>query len=224
MTSLPIPPVTNARLEKFFAKVKATARGRAIVCIDATASREACWGLATQLTAQMFEAVAAIGTLAAQLVYYRGADECAASAWTSDASALAKLMSSVMCRSGHTQIGKVLRHAAKEHARCPVNALVIISDACEEQPAILYALARDLGVKTFLFQEGDAPEVAEIYKEIARLTGGATAAFNASAAQRLADLLRAVGAYAAGGVQALAAQKNEAAALLLEQLKRGGEK
>jgi hypothetical protein len=44
--------------------------------------------------------------------------------------------------------------------------------------------------------------------------------FDNSSAQRLADLLKAVAAFAAGGMQALAAQKTEAARLLLTQVKK----
>lgn len=222
-TSLPSSSVQSARLEKFFARVKATLRGRVILAIDATASRQPTWDMAAQLQAEMFAVAADIG-LEVQLVFYRGFNECLASRWVSDARSLVSIMGSVMCQSGHTQIEKVLRHAAKEHRQRPVNALVIVGDACEEAPETLYALAHDLKVKTFLFQEGDEPRVAGIYQKIAEITGGATAAFNAGAAQRLADLLRAVGAFAVGGLEALGKQRSEAAILLLGQLKGTDEK
>jgi hypothetical protein len=46
------------------------------------------------------------------------------------------------------------------------------------------------------------------------------AKFESGAAQRLAELLKAVATFAAGGIRALAAQKSEAATLLLTQLKK----
>jgi hypothetical protein len=215
-----ISPVTsNSRLEKFFAKVS-SARGRIIFALDATASRQPSWDLASKLTSQMFESVAAIGGLDVQLVYYRGADECVASRWLNDARSLTSIMSGIMCKSGHTKIVRVLSHTGREHRRQPVNALILISDACEESPLDLYAKARDLGVAIFAFQEGDDASVTHVYSELARLTGGATAAFNAGAAQRLADLLRAVAVYATGGIGALLTQKSDAAKLLLAQLKK----
>jgi hypothetical protein len=165
----------------------------------------------------MFKAVSGLDV---QLVYYHGDDECVASRWVSDARSLVSIMTSVLCRSGHTQIAKVLAHAAKENGARPINALILISDACEEPPADLYARARDLGVPVFLFQEGNDASAAVVYAEIARLTGGGVARFDAAAAQRLADLLKAVAAYAAGGVKALAAQSTEAATLLLAQVKK----
>jgi hypothetical protein len=115
----------------------------------------------------------------------------------------------------------VLNHARKENAKQKVNALVLISDACEEGPAELYATARELGdVPVFMFQEGGDEHIAGIYAEIARLTGGAHCHFDSGSAQRLADLLKAVAAFAAGGVKALSAQKSEAARLLLTQIKK----
>jgi hypothetical protein len=217
-----VPAITpkRAHLEQFFSRIDPV-RGRLIFALDATASREPTWDTAAQLTAQMFGTVAAIGELDVQLVFYRGHDECTASRWQSDARALAAAMQRVTCMAGHTQIQRVLNHARKENAKQKVNALVLISDACEEGPAELYATARELGdVPVFMFQEGGDEHIAGIYAEIARLTGGAHCHFDSGSAQRLADLLKAVAAFAAGGVKALSAQKSEAARLLLTQLKK----
>ncbi|WP_439370966.1 VWA domain-containing protein [Bradyrhizobium sp. DASA03120] len=211
---------TRPHLDEFFAKVDPV-RNRLIFAIDATASRQPTWDRAAKLTAQMFDAAAAIGGLDIQLVLFRGAAECVASRWLSDARSLTAIMSGVMCRSGETQIGKILIHARKENERKRVAALVLISDACEELPTILYTEARRLGdVPVLLFQEGNDERVGEIYAEIAGVTGGAVAKFDLGAAGRLEDLLKAVAAFAAGGVKALAAQNSEAATLLLTQLKK----
>jgi hypothetical protein len=204
---------SNSRLEQFFARIQR----RIILAVDATASRQPSWDAAAKLQSEMFKAASGLDV---QLVHYRGDGEFVASSWVNDARSLVEIMTSVMCRSGHTQIDKVLAHVAKEHRARLVNALILISDACEESPADLYAKARDLGVPIFMFQEGDEASAAVVYAEIARPTGGAVARFDAAAAQRLADLLKAVAAYAAGGVKALAAQKTEAATLLLTQVKR----
>jgi hypothetical protein len=129
-------------------------------------------------------------------------------------------MGRILCSAGRTQIEKVLSHARCENAREKVNALIFVSDACEEVPESLYSEARELSVPSFLFQEGTDKYVTQIYAEIARITGGAIAKFDSSAAQRLADLLKAVAAFATGGVKALAAQKTNAATLLLSQVNR----
>jgi hypothetical protein len=210
---------TRAHLDKFFERVN-PARGRLIFALDATASRQPTWDTASHLQAQMFETVAAIGGLDVQLVYYRGTNEFIPQRWQSDARAITAVMARVNCAAGHTQIQKALAHTRKENACEKVNALVLVSDACEETPSVLYAEASELGVPVFLFQEADDERVARIYGNIARITGGAYCRFNAGAAQRLADLLKAVAAFAAGGVKALAAQKTEAATLLLTQIRK----
>jgi hypothetical protein len=217
-TTTPVIP-TRAHLEAFFARANPV-RARLIFALDATASRQPTWDTASHLQAQMFETVAAIGGLDMQLVYYRGDSECVSSRWLSDAKALSVTMQKVMCMAGYTQISRVLRHARKENASKQVNALVLISDACEEDPPNLYAEARELSVPTFLFQEGNDARVERIYTELARITKGAYCKFDTGAAQRLADLLKAVAAFAAGGVKALADQKTEAAKLLLTQIKK----
>jgi hypothetical protein len=218
-TTTPAVP-TRAHLDAFFSRVN-PARGRIILAIDATASRQPTWDIAAQLQAQMFETVATIGGLDVQLVYYRGYGEFTTLGWQSDPKALAAVMSRVTCAAGHTQIRKALFHAGKENAREKVNALILISDACEETPHDLYVAVRELGgVPVFMFQEGADEYIAKVYAEIARLTDGAHCKFDSGAAQRLADLLKAVAALAVGGVRALADQKTEAARLLFTQIKR----
>ena len=68
-----------------------------------------------------------------------------------------------------------------------------------------------------MFHEGHDAVAGRSFQEIARLTGGAYARFDASAPQSLAGLLRAAAAYASGGAGALerlAARENEAQKLL----------
>jgi hypothetical protein len=94
----------------------------------------------------------------------------------------------------------------------------------EENMDGLLATAGELalaGVKTFMFQEGEDAGASRAFREIARLTGGAYGAFDASAAHRLEGLLRAAAAYAAGGRAGLEAQalKEDAARLLLQQMR-----
>ena len=54
-----------------------------------------------------------------------------------------------------------------------------------------------------MFHEGGDPVAEKAFREIARLTGGAYARFDASAPGQLAGLLRAAATYAAGGRSAL---------------------
>lgn len=180
--------------------------GRLIFAMDATASREPAWDQACHIQAGMFNETARLGGLEIQLCYFRGYDEFHASAWTMDSQSLRREMTGVRCLAGHTQIGKVLRHALRETRATPVNALVIVGDCMEEDHQDLVQAAGQLGLvglPVFVFQEGDDPIAAHVFREIARLSRGAYCAFDASSPAQLRDLMRAVAVFAAGGRQAL---------------------
>ncbi len=199
----------------------AQGRGRLIFALDATMSRQPTWDTALKLQAQMFEEAAKVGGLDVQLVYYRGFNECRASRWVGNGRSLRDLMTTIDCRGGHTQIGRILAHARKETGRKKVNVLVFVGDAMEEKIDDLAATAGELGMlglKVFIFQEGRDPAVERAFREIARLSGGAYARFDVNAAGQLAELLRAAAVYAAGGVKALA-RGGAGAQLLLQQLR-----
>jgi hypothetical protein len=199
--------------------------GRLIFALDATMSRQPTWDSACALQVEMFREAARSGGLDIQLVYFRGLSECRASAWVANGERLAELMSRIDCRGGHTQIGKVLSHARQEHGRQPVQALVFVGDAMEEKIDDLCQAAGELGllgVPVFMFQEGNDAVAENAYREIARLSRGAYCRFDTGAAHELAELLRAVAAYAAGGRKALAelsARQPGGARALLAQLK-----
>lgn len=201
-------------------------RGRLIFAMDATMSRRPTWDLALSLQADMFRAVEEVGGLDVQLVYFRGHRECRASRWVSDPASLARLMTTVQCHGGLTQIGRVLAHARGESGERKVNALVYVGDCMEENVDELCGIAGELGVlgcPVFLFQEGENARAAQAFAEIARLTRGAHCRFDAGSARQLRELLTAVAVYAAGGRKALEALRlrgQGGARLLLEQLKR----
>ena len=143
----------------------------------------------------------------------------------SDARQLGALMEKIDCRGGHTQIGKILAHARRENEAKKVQALVFVGDAMEEPIDDLCAAAGQLGllgVPAFVFQEGGDAVAEQAFREIARLSRGAYCRFDISAAHELAELLRAVAAYAAGGMKALAdlkARHNAGAVKLLAQMR-----
>jgi hypothetical protein len=201
----------------------AAGKGRLIFALDATASRGPTWDLATSITTQMFEAVGALGyVLDMQLCYFRS-DEFKAFDWVSDAASLTRLMGSIRCVSGYTQINKVLKHAKAENAKHPVSALVFVGDALErahDDPDALHREALALGaagVRTFMLQEGDSADVRRGFEAIRQASGGAYAVFDRDAAQWLADMLKCIALYAAGGIAALEAHKDAASKLLLTQ-------
>jgi hypothetical protein len=184
----------------------AQVKGRLIFAVDATMSRQPTWDLASEIQTDMFDVAQSIGGLAVQLVYFRGRGEFEASEWTTTPSALAARMSRVSTRSGFTQLRRVLANATEEARRNKVGALVYVGDCFEENPDAMAKEAAGLavlGVPAFMFQEGDDPAAGAMFAEIARLTRGVHAHFNAGAAQRLRDLLRAAAVYATGGGLAL---------------------
>jgi hypothetical protein len=198
-------------------------RGRLIFALDATMRRQPTWDTACRLQAEMFDEAAKVGSLDVQLIYYRGFNECRASKWVSDTTSLRDLMTGIQVRGGHTQIGKILAHARREAKKNSVGALVFVGDAIEEPIDTLAAKAGELGllgVKAFVFQEGNDHAVERGFREIARLTGGAYARFDTNAAGQLAALLRAAAVYAAGGLKALEARGGRDGQLLLEQMRR----
>ena len=196
--------------------------GRLIFALDATASRQPTWDMATSITYEMLREV---GDLEAQLCYFRGADEFRAFDWASDSARLVRFMGSIRCQSGPSQIGKVLGQALTETEKRKVGALVFIGDALEriyDDPAHLCGLARALGVtktSVFMFQEADEPEVTRVFRDIASLSGGAHARFEPGAAKELATMLKAVAVYAVGGLAALKGRTDEASRLLLTQMR-----
>ena len=180
--------------------------GRLIFALDATASREPTWDRACQIQGEMFEATAALGGLAVQLVYYRGFGQCRATSWVTNSRDLVAHMVGVSCLAGHTQIGKVLRHATAETKQRKVGALVFVGDAMEEDVDRLGRLAGELGllgVKAFVFHEGGDPVAERTFRHIAKLTNGAYCRFDSASPDQLRRLLAAVAVYAAGGYAAL---------------------
>jgi hypothetical protein len=205
----------SAEVEQFLEKLKKAppahpggGRGRLIFALDATASREPTWDRACRIQGEMFEATAALGGLEIQLVFYRGFSECKSSKWMTTAADLHRVMRSVFCVGGETQIERVLSHALRETRARKVNALVFVGDAMEEKVDRLCRLAGELGllgVPIFVFHEGRDRIATAAFKQIASLSRGAYLSFDLSSADRLKELLAAVAVYAAGGYRALTA-------------------
>lgn len=222
---------SSAEIAEFLDKAKEMTRstagsgrkGRLIFALDATASRQPTWDSACQLQGEMFEAARQVGNLQVQLCFYRGFKDSRYSKWLSNPSQLHRAMSNVFCAGGLTQIARVLRHTLQEHQENAVSALVFVGDCAEEPPDLLCDLAGQLGlsgVPVFLFQEGYDPDAEPVFRELARLSGGAWCRFDHQSAEQLRELLAAVAIYAAGGQTALQdfSQKRPALAPLVKQL------
>ena len=226
-SGLPDQGKVSGDIAAFVRKVGTLARpnaaqdGRLLFALDATMSRQPTWDLACSLQAEMFRAIPQPSALQVQLLYFRGFGECQASKWVHDGDALARLMSRIECRGGHTQMGRVFSHARAEHGRRRINAVIYVGDAMEESVDDLAEKAGQLGLlglPLFIFQEGRDPQVEAAFRDFARLSKGAYARFDASAPDELAALLKAVAAYASGGRDLLKLQASAPAKALLAQL------
>lgn len=180
--------------------------GRLIFGMDATASREPCWDMACQIQADMFTETAALGQLQIQLCYYQGYGEFYATNWTQNATQLQQEMTSVRCKSGQTQIQRILKHTLSQANDHKINALVFIGDHMEELADKLLETAGQLalrGIPVFIFHEGSDPIAEQTFRRISKITKGAYCRFDQSSAEQLRALLNAVAIYAVGGLSAL---------------------
>ena len=161
--------------------VPAAPLARLIYAVDATASREPAWVVARDVQSRMFiEAANKNVSLNLQLVFY-GGNRCKASRWKSRGEDLARLMVTVNCEAGMTQIEKVLRHALREHEQSPIQAVTFIGDAMEEELDVLAGLADKLGVADVplhTFLEGDDAIARNAFRLLALRTGGTFSQFN----------------------------------------------
>ena len=175
----------------------------------------------------MFEATAALGGLDVQLVYYRGFNECKASRWLTSAADLHRVMRSVSCVGGETQIERVLDHAIREtgnrqgrRARClSATRWRRSSTGCAAWPA---SSARWV-CRSSCFTKVMTPTAEAAFRQMATLSRGAYLAFDLAGIARLKELLGAVAVFATGNRAALAAhgQKKGGEVLrLTAQMKR----
>jgi len=204
---------------------RAGTRGRLLFAMDATASREPTWDHACAIQGEMFVAADSLGGLEVRLAFYRGFDEFKVSRWTSDGRELARLMGSVRCLAGRTQIARLLSYAGEQRRESRIDAVIFVGDCCEENVDEVGHAAGQLGLlglPVFVFQEGDDRTASRLFPQIAKLTRGAYSKFDRNSPDQLRRLLGAVAAYAAGGRDALlkyGRDKGGAAALLTHQLK-----
>ena len=226
-TQAPGDSMTRPTVDTFLAEVerRPPPRGRLLFGLDATASRQATWDSAADITARMFSAADEAGGLALRLCFFRGFREFRAGPWHRDAAPLQRAMASVRCAAGHTQIERLLRFAVEETRAERIAGLILLGDACEEPIDRVAGAAGELGLlgtPVFAFQEGQDRTAEEVFAAIARASGGAHARFDRSAADRLSKLLRAVAIFAAGGRDALArlGKTDAAARALIEDLSR----
>ena len=194
-----------ARLRQ--AESETRARGRLIFALDLTGSREHSLRQARIATAAMFDAIKAFGRIAVRLVYYRGTKECRASQWHDDPGVLAESMRRMSCKTGQTQIARVLRMALAEEDK--VSGVVFVGDHCEDHADELVGLAQTLGqrsVPLFVFHEcadhdGHSLKARPVFEQMAEASGGVYVEFKPDSGAVLRELLSNVAAFTAAGAE-----------------------
>jgi hypothetical protein len=125
----------------------------------------------------------------------------------------------------YVNVGDILQHALQETEEGPVPAVVVVGDYfhCSGRFDAALDLARQLrvaGTRLFLLQSTAHGRSSE-FATLAEMTGGAFVQFNPHIeriAEQLPETMTALAHFAVGGIEALAAQDNETAVLLLEQM------
>ncbi len=200
-------------------------RPRLLFAMDATASREASWNVAKEITGAMFEAVP--GALDVALAYHGGGRLQELTSFSTNAKAFREQIHLVSCQAGRTALNHILDNALKIPR---LKALIYVGDCFEESAIEAVELAQQLklkGVRCFMFHDqspqsqGYNTDTARIvFEQIAQITGGALFPFDETSPMAVRELLEAIAVYAPHGLKALKAlaQKNQtlpAARLLL---------
>lgn len=187
--------------------------GKLIFGLDLTGSREAGLNQARVATAAMFDAIRDFGSIEVKLAYYRGTNECRETPWYGDADILRRSMLKLSCKTGNTQITKLLRLVLAQKEG--VSAVVFIGDHCEESEIEISGLAHDLrarNIPVFLFHEcadndGYSLDAKIVFQRTANITGGAYVEFKPDSGEVLKELLPTIAAFStagAAGVERLA--------------------
>lgn len=206
--------------------LKNESRPRLLFSMDATASREAAWNIAKEITDAMFKAVP--GTLDVALAYHGGGRLQELTPFSPDAKAFLNQLHTVRCQAGMTALNDILDKAIEVNK---LKALIYIGDCFEENSDAAIELAQQLklkGVRCFIFHDTssgsqgyDVAAAHEVFGKIAQITGGALLPFDETSPQLVKQLLEAIAFYAVQGLKALEqkAKYLPAARLLLEQMK-----
>ena len=199
----------------------ARGRPRLVFGFDATASREPAWAVARQVTDALVRALP--GELDVALAVHGGSRLHTFTEFTASPAVLRDRAAAIDCIAGYTQMLPILARAL---AAPGVRVVVYIGDVFEESPGRGRRLADEMGrrgIRLFVLHDvadWNARRDAELFRDLARRTGGDILPFDANAPDRLRDLLAAVAVYAVGG-EALLEQRQRTmpgAALLLRHL------
>jgi hypothetical protein len=175
-------------------------KGRLVMIIDLTGSREPSLEEARKATAAMIDTIKAVGAIAVKLIYFRGDNECKASPWHDHPDILRHSMQGLSCKTGGTQIARALRVVLAEKET--VSGVVYIGDCCEDEPEELDALAQALGARSvplYMFHEIGSLEARPVFRGMAEASKGVYVEFRPDAGKVLREILANVAAFVTAG-------------------------
>ena len=202
-----------------------TGKNRLLFSLDATASREEAWAVATQITGTMFDSVP--DDIEVALAYHGGNYVQEMTGFSKKPKVFADKLHTIKCRAGATDLNGILRRAVDCQG---LACIVYIGDCFEEDQEVAEALAKQLklkGVKLFMFHDRSSEKngfnvdyAAHVFKTLVDITGGAVMDFNAQAPKKAEELLAAIAVYTVGGQKLLKSQQKRlpVAAKLLKHL------
>jgi hypothetical protein len=205
------------------ADIGTPSRPRLVFAVDATASREPAWAAARQVTDVLVKALP--GELDVAVAVHGGSRVHTFTAFTSDARTLRDLVAGIDCHAGMTRLLPILTASLQRQA---VRVVIYIGDVFEESLMQGRQLADQMGaqgVKLIVLHDTadrSARRDAEVFWDLAKRTGGCVLPFDATASDRLRDILSAVAVYAVGGEKLLRERRHAlpGAVALLEHLDR----
>jgi hypothetical protein len=197
-------------------------RPRLVFGFDATASREPAWETARTVTDALVRALP--GALDVALAVHGGSRLHTFTAFTSDARTLRDHAAGITCQAGRTRLLAILSTAL---ARPGVRVVTYIGDVYEESPSQGQKLADAMGARGMKLivlhdtSHWSARRDYETFLDLARRTGGCVLPFDASAPDRLRDLLAAVAVFAVGGAELVHQERDRlpGAVMLLKHLR-----
>ena len=196
-------------------------RPRLVFGFDATASREPAWATARKVTDALVRALP--GELDVALAVHGGSRLHTFTEFTADPNTLRDRAAAITCVAGYTQLLPIL---SRSLSLPNIRVITYIGDVYEESPARGRKLADELGrrgTRLIIFHDTahwTARRDAELFLDLARRTGGCVLPFDASAPDRLRDLVAAVAVFAVGGAELLQDKRSKlpGAVVLLQYL------
>lgn len=213
-------------LSKLRKAVERPGRNRLVFSLDATASREKAWKVATEITSSMFESVPE--QIEVSLAYHSSGLVREITPFSSSATVFLDKLRTIKCTAGQTQLNGIMEQVIDLQG---VAALVYIGDCFEEDEDDAIALAKQLkikGIKVFIFHDKSSAMqgyntdyAGQVFSMIVDICGGAVLDFNDQAPKQAESFLSGVALYAVGGRKLLEQKKKQqpGAAMLLEHLR-----